>query len=162
MQAPKRNLFTLGYEGLDVDSFIGVLLDAGVKAVVDVRELPLSRKRGFSKTALSAALAENGVAYLHAPTLGCPKEIRVQYQADTDWRAYTKAFLAYLASQHATVGELAKLSMSTSACLVCFEADFTRCHRTYVARAARKAGAPGVVHLTRQTAFPDVGLQAVA
>jgi uncharacterized protein (DUF488 family) len=162
MAIPKRKLFTLGYEGLDADQFIGILLDAGVKTVVDVRELPLSRKKGFSKSAFSAALIEKGIAYLHAPALGCPKEIRMQYHADSDWSGYSKAFLAYLAGQTATVVELAELSASTNACLVCFEADFTRCHRTYVARAARKMGAPDVVHLTARTAIPDAGPQASA
>ncbi|MBK6650144.1 MAG: DUF488 domain-containing protein [Betaproteobacteria bacterium] len=48
-------LFTLGYEGLTIDAFIARLQAAQVKTVVDVRELPLSRKKGFSKTGLPQA-----------------------------------------------------------------------------------------------------------
>jgi len=44
-------LFTLGYEGLTIEAFIARLQAAQVKTVVDVRELPLSRKKGFSKSA---------------------------------------------------------------------------------------------------------------
>lgn len=162
MTTAKRTLFTLGYEGLDLQSFIGLLHDAGVHTVLDVRELPLSRKKGFSKSAFSEALADCGIAYLHAPVLGCPKDVRVRYQADGDWDAYSKAFMAYLSTQTASVLELAKLAAATNICLVCFEADFTRCHRTYVAREARKLGAPVIKHLTAERAFPDLGFQAAA
>lgn len=162
MTTAVRNLFTLGYEGLDVGSFIAVLRKAGVSTVVDVRELPLSRKKGFSKTAFGQALADSSIAYLHAPVLGCPKAIRARYAADDDWNAYSKSFLAYLGAQTASVQEVAKLASTTAICLVCFEADFTRCHRTYVAREARKLGAPAITHLTSQTAFPDLGFQAAA
>ena len=43
------NLYTLGYEGLDVAAFIACLKRAAVRQVVDVREIPFSRKPGFSK-----------------------------------------------------------------------------------------------------------------
>lgn len=162
MTGTSHHLYTLGYEGFDIDAFVARVRGAGIKTIVDVRELPLSRKKGFSKSAFSDALARAGVAYLHAPALGCPKDIRDRYKTDGDWSAYSKSFLAYIATQDATVRELVKLSRATTACLVCFEADFTMCHRTYVARAARKLGAPAAMHLTARTSLPDVGLRAVA
>lgn len=162
MTTAPAHLYTFGYEGLDIDSFVARVHAVGVQTIVDVRELPLSRKKGFSKTSLGLALAKAGVAYLHAPTLGCPKEIRDRYKADGDWAAYTKAFLTNIDIQMATVRELVKLSRATTACLVCFEADYTMCHRTYVARAARSHGGLPVLHLTSRTAFPDSGLRVVA
>jgi uncharacterized protein (DUF488 family) len=160
MSSAKHHLYTLGYEGLELDSFIRVLENSGIETVVDVRQLPLSRKKGFSKTALCQALAGRGIAYLHAPQLGCPKAIRQQYQEDGDWGAYTKGFLEYLKTQAGPVRELVKLARATAACLVCFEADFSLCHRTYVARQAHLMGAPFVVHLTARTSFPDLSRQA--
>lgn len=155
-----HRLFTFGYEGLDISTFIGRARAAGVKTVVDVRELALSRKKGFSKSSFREALAEAGIAYAHIPALGCPKAVRERYKANGSWATYTRDFLAYLATQQTTVGELVKIANATTACLVCFEADFTACHRTYVARAARERGGPAVTHLTSRTAFPDVGRQA--
>jgi len=134
-------LFTLGYEGLTIDAFITRLQTAQVKTVVDVRELPLSRKKGFSKSAFCAALSAHGIAYLHAPALGCPKPIRNQYKADGNWQTYTREFLKYIQTQ---------------------EADYSTCHRTYVARAARQLGGPTVMHLTAKTALPDLGFQQAA
>ena len=51
-----NRIFTFGYEGLSLEAFIGRLKAAGVRTVLDVRATPLSRKAGFSKGALSAAL----------------------------------------------------------------------------------------------------------
>jgi uncharacterized protein (DUF488 family) len=156
------HLFTFGYEGLDIAAFIVRLKSAGIQSVVDVRELPLSRKRGFSKTAFSEALTAGGIAYFHAPALGCPKDVREQYKRDQSWSRYTAGFMEHLGQQRAAVAELAKLAKSTRACLVCFEADFNYCHRTFVARAAHAAGAPSVMHLTARTVCSDSGLRAVA
>ncbi len=155
-------LYTFGYEGLDIARYIERLQDTGVKSIVDVRQLPLSRKKGFSKRAFSEALAKAGIAYLHMPTLGCPKAIRDAYKVNQDWAAYVKAFLAYLATQDAAIRELAKVSRATPACLVCFEADFTQCHRTFVARAAHRQGAPAIAHITAQTVVADAPLRVAA
>lgn len=155
-------LFTFGYEGVSIDAFIARLLAAHVKIVMDVRELPLSRKKGFSKKSFSAALAAHGIAYLHAPTLGCPRPIRDQYKIDANWHAYTKDFLKYLKAQDASLNELVKIAQTTAVCLVCFEADFSMCHRTFVARAAHQLGGPVIYHLTAKTALPDLGYQLAA
>lgn len=156
------HLYTFGYEGLDLEAFIERLQSAGVRTVVDVRELPLSRKKGFSKTAFSQALAVAGIAYFHAPALGCPKEVRDQYKRDGSWPRYTNGFMKHLARQRAAVAELAKVAKATRACVVCFEEDFNFCHRTFVARAAHAAGGPSVMHLTARTMCSDSGLRAAA
>lgn len=155
-------IFTFGYEGLSIDAFIARLRTTQIKTVVDVRELPLSRKKGFSKTAFCTALAEHDIAYLHAPALGCPKPIRDQYKTDGNWARYTNGFLSYIETQDHSVRELVKIAKTTTVCLVCFEEDYSTCHRTYVARAARKLGGPMVNHLTAKTILPDLGFQLVA
>jgi uncharacterized protein (DUF488 family) len=161
METPKH-LYTIGYEGLTLDTFIQRLRDNSIRTLVDVRELPLSRKRGFSKRALAEALAPHGITYVHMSTLGCPKPIRDCYKADGNWIRYTRAFLKHLADQQAAVQELAKISRTLTAALLCFEADFNRCHRTYVARAAIAASAPGIVHITAKTTIPESGRRAAA
>ncbi|TXT40925.1 MAG: hypothetical protein FD135_827 [Comamonadaceae bacterium] len=52
-------LFTLGYEGLVIGAFIARLQAAQVKTVVDVHELPLSRKKGFSKISILRRLVSH-------------------------------------------------------------------------------------------------------
>ena len=148
--------------GLIIEAFIARLQTAQVKTVVDVRELPLSRTKGFSKSAFCAALSAHGIAYLHAPALGCPNPIRNQYKADGNWQTYSLDFLKYIQTQDASLRELVKIAHATPACLVCFEADYSTSHRTYVAHAARQLGGPTVTHLTATTALPDLGFQQAA
>ena len=50
-------IYTIGYEGATVDEVIGALSRVGVEQVIDVRQLPLSRRPGFSKSSLAATLA---------------------------------------------------------------------------------------------------------
>ena len=69
-------LFTIGYERRSPDELVRVLGDAGVTLLADVRELPNSRRRGFSKNALAAALGEAGILYAHERALGNPKPYR--------------------------------------------------------------------------------------
>jgi uncharacterized protein (DUF488 family) len=155
-------LFTFGYEGQSINGFIVRLKKAGVTVVIDVRELPLSRKKGFSKTAFGAALRNAGIVYGHLPAFGCPKPIRNQYKSDGNWKRYEKAFNAYLATQTAAITDLAKFSKETEACLVCFEADFNFCHRSLVARAAADAGGATVTHLTATAEIADRSLRLAA
>ena len=86
------SIFTIGYEGLNIDNFLALLRSGCVETVVDIRELPLSRKRGFSKNGLRDMLNANGFAYRHMSELGCPKPIRDQYRQDGDWQRYKKDF----------------------------------------------------------------------
>ena len=62
-------VFTVGYEGTDIDRFVRTLKAAGVERLADVRAVAASRKAGFSKTKLSARLADEGIEYFafHCP-----------------------------------------------------------------------------------------------
>jgi uncharacterized protein (DUF488 family) len=64
---------TVGYESETIDEFIARLAALKIEQVLDIRELPLSRKRGFSKNGLAAALASVGIAYVHMKPLGDPQ-----------------------------------------------------------------------------------------
>ncbi len=159
---PPVKIFTVGYEGLELEVFLRRLQRAGVRLVVDVRDLPLSRKRGFSKTALAEALGGVGMAYQHVRSLGCPKAIRDQYRADGDWSAYTAAYLKHLRKQSAAVRELADLCERHSAALLCYEANAGLCHRTYVARAVAAVSAASVMHIGAAGITPDRAIPAAA
>lgn len=142
---------TIGYEGLSLDEFFELLHVGLVERIVDVRQMPLSRKKGFSKTALREAAAVRGFEYVHLSALGCPKPIRDAYKADGDWAKYTGSFLAYLATQHEAIQELTQLASAERCCLLCFETDPNTCHRLYVAEHAAQLadGILSVHHLVR-------------
>lgn len=129
-----KQVFTVGYEGFSIDNFLAQLKRLGIDTLVDVRQLPLSRKKGFSKRVLAKALAANGVKYQHIRELGCPKPIRDQYRQDGDWASYVKSYNAYLEHQQTeTLADLAVKAGQERCALMCFEADYRLCHRTLIA-----------------------------
>ena len=69
-------VYTIGYEGTDIDRFIQTLRNVDVKVLADVRAVALSRKEGFSKSALSSRLEMEGISYIHFMELGDPKKGR--------------------------------------------------------------------------------------
>ena len=62
----------MGYEKRTVTEFVSLLRRNAVDRILDVRELPLSRRKGFSKTPLRAALSEAGIEYVHLRPAGNP------------------------------------------------------------------------------------------
>ena len=149
---------TFGYEGLTIAAFIDRLKRSGTQVVVDVRANPLSRKHGFSKKSFAAYLNRAGIRYVHVVGVGCPKPVRDRYKLDGDWKAYTVGFLQYLNGRRQDLAEIASIAKNARTCLVCFEADFERCHRKFVAEAAAAMAGLSVEHLTdrKETAAPEV------
>ncbi len=76
-------LFTVGYEGSDIEEFVAGLRKSGVTHLADIRKNPVSRKKGFSKKRMAEQLALVGIEYTHWPSLGVP----------TLWRKEAKAKL---------------------------------------------------------------------
>lgn len=140
-------IFTIGYEGLDIERFFEVLARHSVETVVDVRELPLSRKAGFSKKALSNALKLSGRDYVHMVELGCPKSVRDRYREDGDWKRYTQGFMKHLATQSVAVADLSALAAVSNCALLCYEADSNFCHRSMVANAVGAHSGMKVAHI---------------
>ena len=69
-------IWTIGYEQSTLDDVIGTLSAAGTEVLADIRYLPLSRRPGFSKSALATAAREAGIEYRHMKPLGTPAEGR--------------------------------------------------------------------------------------
>jgi uncharacterized protein (DUF488 family) len=140
-------VFTIGYEGLSLTAFVALLARHGIETVVDIRELPLSRKPGFSKQALRHELGLAGFKYVHIVALGCPKPVREGYRRDGDWERYTEGFMQHLGEQQAALAELADLAQTSTCALLCYEADFSFCHRSMVAEAVRARYGAEVEHI---------------
>lgn len=155
-------VFTIGYEGLDIDAFMSLLAEYGIDTVVDVRELPLSRKPGFSKKSLANILNISGREYVHMVDLGCPKLVRDRYREDGNWKRYTEGFLKYLKTQDDAIAELSALAATSNCALLCYEADSNFCHRSMVANAVKDYCGARVTHIkasaktAKLAAFPQL------
>jgi len=124
-------IFTIGYEGATVGEFLAALQQAGVERVIDVRALPLSRRPGFSKSPLRAALEEAGIEYVHLKALGTPAEgraaARAGRHADLE-RIY--AGQLELPEAIAQGAQMIALAEEKPSALLCFERQPAHCHRT--------------------------------
>jgi uncharacterized protein (DUF488 family) len=129
-----KRLVTIGYEGADPADFLATLELVGVTTLLDIREMAISRRRGFAKTALREGLASVGIDYRHEPRLGSPKAIRHQLRDDGDYKRFFRDFERYLKTQLELLETLAGELTGTVA-LLCYERDHTQCHRRAVADA---------------------------
>ncbi len=129
-------VLTIGYENATPPRLLDALRGAGVVTLVDVRALANSRRPGFAKRALSAALAEAGIGYLHLPALGTPAAGR-QAVRQGDAATMRRIFGAHLSGTEAqaALGALREWARREPCCLLCLEADPAQCHRTLVAEA---------------------------
>ena len=154
-------IYTVGYEGLDIDSFLSLLAENDIETVVDVREMPLSRKPGFSKKSLASVLNLSGREYVHMVDLGCPKLVRDRYREDGNWKRYTEGFMKHLKAQDDAIAELSALAATSNCALLCYEADSNFCHRSMVASAVKDYCGARVTHIkaSAKKASPVASLQ---
>jgi uncharacterized protein (DUF488 family) len=130
-------LFTVGYEGSTIESFIDSLRANNISCVLDVRALPLSRKPGFSKTQLAGRLTRAQIGYIHLPELGTPKAIRDNLKSTRDYAAFFEKMEKYLAGKKDAIRQAYNHVTSARCCLMCFERLAEQCHRRIVAEKIR-------------------------
>ncbi|MBV9527948.1 DUF488 domain-containing protein [Sphingomonas sp.] len=139
-------IFTIGYEATTMPEFIAALTQADVKRVIDVRALPLSRRPGFSKSPLRAALGEAGIDYVHLKALGTPAEgraaARAGRHADLE-RIY--AGQLELPEAMAQGAQMLELAQEMPSALLCFEREPAHCHRQLLLDAIAQGAE--IVHL---------------
>ena len=128
-------LFTIGYQEAAQAAVVAALREAGVELLVDVRAVTASRRPGFSKRQLAAALEEAGIGYLHLRALGTPAEGR-QAARTGRYDELRRIYAGQLAKPEAQA-ELADLAgllqAGRSVCLLCYERRPHECHRTIIA-----------------------------
>lgn len=127
-------ILTIGYEKATVKDFIATLKRAKVQVLIDVRDVPISRRRGFSKKALEEALNKAGIEYMHLRALGNPKPGR-EASRRGDMRLFKSIFRTHLRRKEAQESLKVASDMAKRAlvCLLCFERDYSICHRSIVA-----------------------------
>jgi len=142
-------LFTVGYEGCKPSDLFANLQRNGVALLIDVRDVPISRKPGFSKTSLAQGLEQAGMRYLHLKGLGDPKPGRVAAREGrlSDFRRIFMTHMLTTAAQQA-LAEAVVAASNSIACLLCFEQDHTNCHRCIVAESMARSGKFNLVHLS--------------
>jgi uncharacterized protein (DUF488 family) len=146
--AEVRMFATIGYEKASLEDFVSTLLASDIEILVDIRDRAQSRRPGFSKSALSAAVRRVGIDYIHLKALGDPKNGR-----DAARSGKIKKF--NIISSQVLDGADAKQAINTvielagdkRICLMCYERDPHVCHRLMVADQVEQLGGYRATHL---------------
>lgn len=124
-------IFTIGYEQATQAAVVTALRDAGVEVLADIRYLPLSRRAGFSKNGLKAAVEKAGMGYRHFRHLGTPPEGRAAAKRG-DQTGLERAYAGQLELPEALqqMAEIRALAEDKRVALLCYERDAAECHRS--------------------------------
>jgi len=144
-----RTLYTIGYEKARLGDVVATLVEARAANLIDVRDRPISRRPGFSKRQLAAAIEEAGMRYFHLQALGTPPEGRLAGRR-REWTLFWGIVEEKLSRPEAELAlqDAAELARAAPSCLLCYEADWQVCHRRRIAEIlAGRHGFP-VRHLT--------------
>ncbi|MCX7805979.1 MAG: DUF488 domain-containing protein [Planctomycetota bacterium] len=141
-------VYTIGYEGRSAESFLNLLLKEGIRAVIDVRANPVSRKYGFSKARLGKFCKKLGIRYRPAPVLGVPDNWRAGLDGLESYRRLLDRYeRVVLPARRAEVLAVGDAMRRTPSVLLCMEKDPRLCHRGRLAAALAAETGLKVIHL---------------
>jgi len=126
----ETGLFTIGYEGITFEEYINTLIKNDIRVLCDVRNNPLSRKFGFSKSTLAAVLPKIGIQYVHIPQLGIESTKRQDLETEVDYRILFEQYRKTLPDKKVSVDMvISLLETQKRVALTCFEKEPSCCHR---------------------------------
>ncbi|MGW1016172.1 DUF488 domain-containing protein [Streptomyces niveus] len=127
-------LYTIGFTKKSAEKFFGLLREAGVTALADVRLNNVSQLSGFAKRDdLRYFLGEIcGAQYAHRTELAPTKEMLDAYKKrDVGWAVYEEQFLELMKTRR--IEDAIRRESLDNAVLLCSEDNARHCHRRLVA-----------------------------
>lgn len=158
-------VFTIGHSVRPAAETVAMLTESGVTRLIDVRRRPFSRRNPqYNRDAFAAALAEAGIAYEHAETLGGMRDAPADGSRNPGWtQAAFRNYADYAlgAAFRDALSALRTRAAAETVAVMCAEADWRACHRQILADYLIAAG-DTVVHLTAPGARAPARLTAFA
>jgi uncharacterized protein (DUF488 family) len=140
-------MWTIGHSTRNIDIFISLLEESGVKLLADVRLWPGSKRYPqFNKEALAESLSQRGIRYEHFPELGGRRKPKPDSR-NTAWRnASFRGYADYMETEefnkgverlldfvrHGTNPSERRTRETGPAAIMCAEAVWWRCHRALI------------------------------
>ena len=125
-------VFTLGYQGLDLEVYTDTLLSAGVGLLIDVRETAWSYNRRYIKGVLSRTMAAADIEYLHLKECGNPSSNRKTATSVSECLRRYRTHLRENSDCLITLLDYIRVAADGGrpACLTCYEREPHECHRS--------------------------------
>jgi uncharacterized protein (DUF488 family) len=139
----RPSIFTVGHSTRSIDEFVKLLQAHGVKEIVDVRSIPMSRHNTqFNTDTIKESLRREHIRYKHLKKLGGLRPEK-KGSINLGWRnASFRGFADYMATPEFSEGleALMKIASLRTTAIMCAEAVPWRCHRSLIADALSKKG----------------------
>jgi len=137
-------IWTIGHSTRNIDIFISLLEENGIKLLADVRSLPRSKRYPqFNKEALAESLNARGIRYEHFPELGGRRKAKPDSR-NTAWRNTSfRGYADYMETEefHKGIERLLAFARETGrAAIMCAEAVWWRCHRALISDYLKTCG----------------------
>ncbi len=129
-QSAEISIYTIGYQNLSIDMFINVLIEKGIKTVLDVRNKPLSYKYGFNYYWLNKYLPWFNIKYIGIPELGIEEKYRKIFSQEQLWKHYMES----LEGKKDYLDRACDIIKEQPTVLMCFEMNPEDCHRLRLAK----------------------------
>lgn len=146
--APAR-IFTIGHSTRALEDFVGLLKREGVTHLADVRAFPFSKRHPhFNGEQLAPALAADGIAYTHFPSLGGRRSPRKDSR-NTAWiNSGFRGYADYMETDafRSALDSLISTASADPTAIMCAEAVPWRCHRSLISDALTARGVE-VLHI---------------
>lgn len=130
--------FTIGHSTRAIGEFVGLLRNAEVRLVVDVRTVPRSRTNPqYNDDVLPVSLSEFQIGYAHVAALGGLRgsQCDVLETVNAFWQNrsfHNYADYALSESFHLGLNTLRDLGHASRCAIMCAEAVWWRCHRRII------------------------------
>jgi len=143
----KFGIFTIGYEGHNIDSFLNILIQNEIDILIDVRKNPFSMNFSFSQKKLSDYLDKVEIKYRHIPELGIKGELRKNLNSEKDYKELFVMYENTTVKEHSKeIREIIELGKTNRIALMCFEKELHHCHRSVLSQHIETEGI-GVTHI---------------
>ena len=140
---------TIGFGKKGAERFVGLLRNAGVAVVVDIRRRPDSPLAGYARRRdLPFILRCVDVGYEHEARLAPPDDLLERYRSDHDWTSYVSEFEERVLATHDAAEAMEAIHRrSELVALLCSEPTPEKCHRRLVAERMHELWRAEILHL---------------
>jgi uncharacterized protein (DUF488 family) len=136
MTPRQQAVWTVGHSTRDLNAFLELLMENGIKVLVDVRRYPGSRRHPqFGQDSLHHSLESAGIEYVHLEELGGHRKPRPDSR-NTAWRNDSfRGYADYMETEEFKAGiqRLLDIAKRKPTAIMCAEAVWWRCHRGLIA-----------------------------
>lgn len=118
-------ILSVGYERRSVADFVAIMREYEVIEVIDVRQIPSSRKPDFNKSRLKESLNQVGIEYIHEPLAGNP-----YHKEKKEISKCLKLYREHLEANPNIVALIERYSLGKIVAILCYERCHEKCHRS--------------------------------